>query len=249
MTAALAILKYYRAHQKVLDKELAGEDFAGLLQHLQIFASYWRGAQHLLRKPESELEPADLRKVRTAAVEVLREMALCARQIPLGSAALGLYHLEDTDEPHVRREFADSFIKSQLKRWYWEFRSSLTQGLSFGLEWLGTGVERMLSLELRLGDAEAKHTLYFTLAEDNRTLGERLGAVSRIAAEACRGAQALLLEPGNWPSEEQVADAASEVARRIADTMYRRLTPAQLSQLRNHEEVILASFRAALKRY
>jgi hypothetical protein len=249
MTAALAILKYYRAHQKDLDKELAGEDFAGLRPHLQIFASYWRGAQHLLRKPESELEPADLRKVRTAADEVLREMALCARQIPLGSAALGLYHLEDTDEPHVRREFADSFIKSQLQRWYWETRSSLAPGRSFGYKWLGTGVERMLALELRLGDAEAKHTVYFTLAEDNRTLGERLGAVSRIAGEACRGAQALLLAPGNWPTETEVEDAATQAARRIADTMYRRLTPAQLSQLRSREDVLLASFRAALKRY
>jgi hypothetical protein len=45
-----------------------------------------------------------------------------------------------------------------------------------------------------------------------------------------------------------VEDAAEEAARRIADTMYRRLTPAQLSQLRNREDVILTSFRAALKR-
>jgi hypothetical protein len=248
MTAALAILKYYRAHQKALDKELAGEDFAGLRPHLQIFASYWRGAQHLLRKPESELQPLELRSVRMAASEVLREMALCARQIPLGSAALGLYYLEDTDEPHVRREFADSFIKEQLNRWYWGFRSTVRPGLSFFYEWLGTGVERMLSVKLMLGNAETLHTLYFTLPGETGTLGERLAALNGLVDDASQQMQTLVLAPGNWPTDTQVEDAAEEAARRIADTMYRRLTPAQLSQLRNREDVILTSFRAALKR-
>jgi hypothetical protein len=249
MTAAIAILKYFREHKKALHEELAGDEFEALRTHLDIFATYWRGAQHLLRKAESELQPFELRNVRMAASEVLKEMAVRAELVHAEGALASLYRLEDGDTPATRRDFADWFIKEQLNRWYWGFRSTLKPGLSFGYEWLGVGEERMLSLKLMLGNAETLHTLYFTLPEETSTLGARLAALDGLVKEASQQMQTLILAPGNWPTEADVDDAATEAALRIADAMYRRLTPAQLSQLRNREDVILASFHAALKRY
>lgn len=245
MTAAAAILTYYRANRKAIDAELEGEQFSGLRTYLEIFASYWRGAQHLLRKPESELKPADLSKVRTAAFDVLKEMALCSHLVSQGSATFGLYQLQDNDEPHVRRDFADSVIKNRLQSWYWDARTSMNQGRSVRVEWRGTGVERMLALELRLGQAKTTHAVYFTLPDEAQMLGERLGSVHRLAGEMCEAAHAVTVVPANWPTEEQATDAEAQTARSIADSMFRNLSSAQRAQLRNHEQVVLAALRAA----
>jgi hypothetical protein len=221
MTVAIAILKYFREHRKALDEELAGEGFDVLRTHLGIFDTHWRGAEHLLRTPEAELQPLARLDVRMAASDVLKELAICAESVsvPTGSALAGLYRLEDGDALITRQAFADRFIKEQLNWWYWGFRSTLKPGLSFGYEWLGAGVDRMLSVKLLLGNAESLHTLYFTLPEESGTLGERLAALNGLVGEASRQMQTLVLTPGNWPAEADVEGAAKDAARRIADAM------------------------------
>jgi hypothetical protein len=218
MTVAIAILKYFREHKKALDEELAGEGFEVLRTHLDIFDTYWRGAEHLLCTPEAELQPLARLDVRMAASDVLKEMAICAESdsVPTESALAGLYRLEDGDALITRQAFADRFIKEQLNWWYRGFRSTLRPGHSFGSEWLGADVGRMLSVRLLLGNAERLHTLYFTLPEESSTLGERLAVLNGLVGEASQQMQALVLTPGNWPTEADVEAAAKDAARRIA---------------------------------
>jgi hypothetical protein len=244
MSLAAEILDFYLKHQEAIEAELVSEETWVLRNALGSFAAHWKHAQAILQNPRLLERGEERYQAETAIFPVLEAMLFTAQAIPESALTKGLYRFASLDnEDGLRTYFIDEFMEKQLAQW----RDKRENGpeSSFTVKWGRGGPhleEGLVMLRLRRAKVARERTLTFHVPGRNSTVAGDLKWIGQLWEKVHAEAEGELSFKHSWPSDAETA------ARRAADAIFERATPAELEALRSHDKLLVLAYRAAVSK-